>query len=36
MIHKGAVVSARFSPDGQRVVTASEDSAARLWDVTTR
>ena len=24
---------ATFSPDGQRVVTASEDYTARLWDV---
>ena len=22
----------QFSPDGQRVVTASEDNTARLWD----
>ena len=26
------VVSAQFSPDGQRVVTASWDKTARLWD----
>ena len=25
MKHEGAVTSAQFSPDGQRVVTASED-----------
>ena len=36
MIHEGTVVSAQFSPDGQRVVTASEDNTARLWDVTMR
>ena len=26
------VFSAQFSPDGQRVVTASADKTARLWD----
>src|SRR5438034_191944 len=26
------VISAQFSPDGQRVVTASADRTARLWD----
>ena len=29
---KTLVNSAQFSPDGQRVVTASEDNTARLWD----
>ena len=29
-----SVQSAAFSPDGKRVVTASGDSTARLWDVT--
>jgi WD40 repeat protein len=24
--------SAQFSPDGQRVVTASDDNTARVWD----
>ena len=29
---KSVVHSAQFSPDGQRVVTASRDKTARLWD----
>ena len=29
---KNEVLSAQFSPDGQRVVTASLDNTARLWD----
>ena len=29
------VSSATFSPDGTRVVTASEDSRARIWDIAT-
>ena len=33
--HSGAVNSAAFSPDGQRVVTASVDGTARLWDAAT-
>jgi hypothetical protein len=28
------VLSAAFSPDGKRIVTASSDNTARLWDVT--
>jgi len=30
--HTGAVYSAAFSPDGTRVITASGDKTARLWD----
>ena len=32
MKHEGIVYSAQFSPDGQRVVTASADKTAQLWD----
>ncbi len=32
MRHEGEVWSAVFSPDGRRVVTVSQDGAARLWD----
>ena len=35
MRHDGEVRSAQFSADGQRVVTASDDGTARLWDATT-
>jgi WD40 repeat protein len=31
--HQDWVVSAAFSPDGTRVVTASGDQTARVWDV---
>jgi len=30
--HENPVRSAAFSPDGQRIVTASEDKPARIWD----
>jgi WD40 repeat protein len=32
--HQGRVWSASFSPDGARIVTASEDCTARIWDAT--
>ncbi|TCG04459.1 hypothetical protein BZM27_40695 [Paraburkholderia steynii] len=33
--HQNAVDSAVFSPDGKRVVTASWDGTARVWDLAT-
>ncbi len=33
--HGQEVSSAAFSPDGRRVVTASKDGTARIWDVST-
>ena len=31
--HKGRIYSAVFSPDGQRILTASQDSTARIWNL---
>jgi WD40 repeat protein len=33
--HENSVSSAAFSPDGKRIVTASEDATARLWNAET-
>ena len=33
LAHKDSVRSASFSTDGQRVLTASDDGTARVWDV---
>ena len=33
--HADAVQSAAFSPDGSRIVTASWDATARVWDAAT-
>jgi hypothetical protein len=33
--HEDNVWSAAFSPDGSRIVTASDDKTARIWDVAT-
>ena len=32
MKHNGGVLSAQFSPDGKRIVTASSTNTARVWD----
>jgi WD40 repeat protein len=33
--HGGAVLYGAFSPDGSRLLTASDDRAARVWDAAT-
>jgi hypothetical protein len=33
--HTGSIDGAAFFPDGRRIVTASRDGTARVWDVTT-
>jgi hypothetical protein len=33
--HSGVVMSAVFSPDGKKIVTASWDSTAKIWDAQT-
>ena len=33
--HTDVIFTARFSPDGKMIVTASQDKTARLWDVST-
>src|SRR5205814_3391983 len=33
--HQGGIISAEFSADGKRIVTASRDRTARVWDTMT-
>src|SRR5262249_44211413 len=33
--HRDRVLQAAFSPDGQRIVTASQDNTARVWNAAT-
>lgn len=34
--HQNRIADAAFSPDGQRIVTASDDKTMRVWDLTGR
>ena len=34
-VHRKAVRGVRFSPDGRRLLTGSDDSTAKLWDMST-
>ena len=33
--HRGMVCAAAFSPDGRRIITASDDSSSRIWNAYT-
>ena len=33
--HSGCVTSVSFSPDGNRIVSGSNDQTLRVWDATT-
>jgi WD40 repeat protein len=33
LVHQDIVENAAFSPDGARILTASDDKTAKLWDV---
>ena len=33
--HAGSVLSAMFSPDGQRILTVNDDGTARVWNIAT-
>jgi WD40 repeat protein len=35
LVHQAKVTSAAFNPDGSRIVTASDDKTARIWDAAT-